>query len=449
MIRGLPVLLAFSSLVPCAARAEDGRQARVTLALRSGNQLTGLALEHDDHRIVLKTGEQIVAVEWDDVQTPSAYQARKKILESVRGSARNLTAEDHFQLGYFLAVRNHHSAAVSEFRKARQRDPIFKDRVKQAWRDIRRSKERDDPETTDPIYSARNETRPESGMSKARHGMNYKKFTEEEHRQAVRTFKSFGETRVRDAIAPDLVLLETRHFLIWTDWPESKRNLIPDWAEQMYNVMCDEFRFPKDEPIWLGKCPIFCFKNKARFDKFAKTIDGYDSKQALGYTKTADSGYVHVVLRRLGNQPADIDQFATTMVHEAVHAFMHSYGSPRNLPPWLNEGLADHIAERVLGDRCHTGETAVILARQYVYQNKPIKKLFDYQTSPPGHLYPICQSLVQYLIHQDGDAFVGMINDIKAGAEAKQALSRRYMGMNNNTLEHGWRLWISKAYPPK
>ena len=447
---GLNRLLLVVLLVLCiagsTARGDDGRMVRVTLDLNSGRQITGLAGDYDDVLIVVKVGAHLTTVQWDDVKTASAYGARKKILESVRGSAQNLTAEDHFQLGYFLATRNNRAAAVAEFRKAERRNAGFKERIKTAWREIRRARERNDKRSREPIYSQRKDAQhsalgPQSSVLSRR-------YSEEQHRQAVKAFKHFVDTEVRDKVAADLVLLETRHFLIWTDWPEATRNLIPDWAEQLYNVMCDEFGFPRDDPIWLGKCPLFCFKNKRRFEKFAKTIDGYDGTKALGYTKTTDSGYVHVVLRRLGNRPADIDKFAVTMVHEASHAFMHNYGPPTKLPPWLNEGLADYIAERVLGDRCPTGENAVALARQYVSQKKSIREVFASKTSPPGHLYPICQSLVQYLIQRDGDAFVAMINDLKTGMDAEKALKKHYTGMNLNVLDHSWRTWVKKTHAP-
>lgn len=462
VLNRLPFLILVALCADCAtAYGDDGRMVRVTLILNNGRQITGLAGDYDDFRIVLKVGAQLAAVEWSDVKTASAYGARKKILESVRGSSKNLTAEDHFQLGYFLAVRNNRTAAVAEFRKAERRaasggDSSFKKRIKTAWREIRRARERNEKRSREPIYSQRKDTSSSAlnpqhsalSTGRTRHGVAYRTYSEEQHRQAVKAFKHFVETEVRSKIAPDLVLLETRHFLIWTDWPEAKRNLIPDWAEQLYNVMCDEFGFPRDDPVWLGKCPLFCFKNKSRFEKFAKSIDGYDGTTALGYTKTTTTGYVHVVLRRLGNRPEDIDRFAVTMVHEASHAFMHNYGPPKNLPPWLNEGLADYIAERVLGDRCPTGENAVALARQYVARNKSIREVFEFEASPPGHFYPICHSLVQYLIQRDGDAFVAMINDLKAGMDTEKALKKHYSGMNLNVLDHSWRTWVKKTHAP-
>ncbi|MCH8912725.1 MAG: hypothetical protein IIA33_04055, partial [Planctomycetes bacterium] len=89
---------------------------------------------------------------------------------------------------------------------------------------------------------------------------------------------------------------------------------------------------------------------------------------------------------------------------------------------------------------------AVALARQYVAQNKSIREVFEFKTSPPGHFYPICQSLVQYLIQRDGDAFVAMINDLKAGMDTEKALKKHYTGMNLNVLDHSWRTWVKKTH---
>ena len=88
------------------------------------------------------------------------------------------------------------------------------------------------------------------------------------------------------------------------------------------------------------------------------------------------------------------------------------------------------------------------VARQFVRQKKSIKELFTYERSPPGQFYPICHSLVQYLIHTNAESFVGMINDIKGGLEGRRALAKHYKGLNTNTLELAWRAWVAKTFLP-
>lgn len=436
------------ALLAASAFAGDGRKVNVVLRLSSGGQVAGQACDYDQERIILEVQGQPVALQWAEVDTQSAYEARRKMLESARGSLQNLTAEDHFQLGYFLAARNHHTAAVAEFRMAEQRDTSYAERINRAWRDIRTAKESN-------IASSRTLTDSRPGESNAvggrtRHGMSYMTFTPEQHEEALRALRAFEQfpEANRAGIPDDLVLLETQHFLVWTDWSESSRNLIPDWAEQMYRELCREFGFPADEPVWLGKCPLFCFRNEKNFKQFSDRVDGYDSTGVLGYTKTHPSGYVHVVLRSLGPAPIELDKFATTMVHEGTHAFMHCYGSSRNLPAWLSEGLADYVAERVLGQRSPTGENAAMMAGLYVRERKSIEELFEFDRSPPAQFYPIAHSLVEYLVERDNDAFVRMINDIKAGVEAEAAMRRQYKGLETRTLELSWRSWVRKTTTP-
>ena len=123
--------------------------------------------------------------------------------------------------------------------------------------------------------------------------------------------------------------------------------------------------------------------------------------------------------------------------HEGFHQFMHRY-VPR-APIWLNEGLADYVAEQVLGERSTTGEQALAMAKYFVIKHKPIDKLFTFTESPPGEYYPIAHSVVIFLIRRDHDAFVRMINDIKKGSTLEQALAKHYKGMTLKSLELAWR----------
>ena len=440
-------------LLPTAAYCDDGRQVEVTLTLHNNGQVRGRVLEYDDNGLVLNVKTEAITLTWDEIKTTSAYKAKKKILASVRGSEKNLTAEDHFQLGVFLAMRNQHSSAVSEFRKAEQRDPGMKSRIQQAWKEIRRAKERNKTKITEPIVDKSNKGEGDGIFSDNKSGQGqktlYKKYTQEQHTNALNLYREFGD-KVRDKIAPNLVLLETRNYLIWTDWPESKRNKIPEWAEQIYREMCTKFGVTGSDPIWLGKCPIYCFRDKTGFNKFAREVDGYErSAKSLGYTKTANNGYAHVVMKKLGDKEVHINQFASTMVHELTHAFMHNYISPQNLPPWLNEGIAEYFSELVLGDKCQAGERAIATAKYYVDRNKPIDDIFEFTESPPGQYYPIAHSLVEFMISKDSKAFVGVVSDIKASMKPEDSLARRYKGMSYKTLQRDWRSWVKDTYLKK
>ncbi len=417
--------------------------------MRSGNLISGTVSEFDERGLVLLAEGKLLPISWDDVETPSAYQVKKKLLTVIRGNEDSLTAEDHFRLGYFLAVRNHHTAAIAEFSKARKRDPAYATRIEQAWKEIQRLKEQNKTPPENPFdgphaNSPRNEAAPDSPSQT---DVNYLKLTPEQHQEVLALCKDFGNV-VREETAPDLVLLETTHFLIWINWPENTRNQIADWAEQMYSVLCREFGFPQDEPIWLGKCPIFCFKNKKQFVEFAKRYDQYDAEKILGYTRTESSGYVHVVLRRLGNEPADLDRFATTMVHEASHAFIHGYVSPLELPAWLGEGLANYTAQRVLGDRCRTGAESVAVARQFVQLNRSLTDVLKYDREElPPEYYPIAHSLVEFLIRTDRNGFVNLVRELKKNQPFATAWSKSFKTLPLSDLQREWESAVQRSLP--
>ncbi len=428
-------------LVVVAAVTPGQAATELELRLLSGQRVVGLATDHDDTGVVLDVEGELMALDWKDIDTSSAYMAKKALLVAMRGTDRNFTAEDHYHLGYFLAARNRYGAAGREFRQAESRDPSMAPRIKQAWRDIRRAKESNNFRNRTKL---RDIETPPPAQPVADRSNGYLNLDEAKTQEILKVYREFGE-KVRREVAPDLVLLETRHFMVWTDWTESSRNLIPDWAEQMYSMLCREFGFSPNETIWLGKCPLFCFRNRARFEAFAQKFDNYAAGDALGYAKTDSTGYVHVVLRRLGSDQAAIDRFATTLVHEGTHGFMHCYRAPVKLPAWFEEGLADYVAERVVPDRSRTGENSVRLARQVVAQGRRIDDLFQFTSSPPGHYYPIAHSIVDYLIRRDRAAFVSVIDDTKSGMAFDHALARHYKGMDTRSLELAWRNEISRA----
>lgn len=438
----LGILLCVTHSGAVQAVADDGRMVPVKLQMRHGGFIEGRVAEFDDGGSVLAVDADFVAVNWDDVKLQSAYRCIKRILISRCGSEADLRAEDHFRLGLFAGKRGNHRLGVAEFNQAERLDRNYRSRIDQAWTTIRSAQS--------DVERFRAPDRPGAQLleDSADHPMRYLRASAEENRRAIELDKALGE-KVREEIAPGLVLLETPHFLIWTDWPERHRELLPHWAELLYERLCLEFGFASDEPIWRGKCPIYCFRSKKRFDKFARTVDQYDSVVALGYTKTAQNGYARVVLRRLGSEVADLDRFATTLVHETSHAFMHAYGSARPLPPWLSEGLADFVAERVLSGGCRTGENAAAVARQYVYHHKSVQSIFQADAELPAHYYPVSHSMVDFLIQLDRRAFVSFVGGIKSGVAPGQALADHYGGMTTLSLEREWRQHILHLYPPQ
>ncbi|MBU0717913.1 MAG: hypothetical protein KJ749_06660, partial [Planctomycetes bacterium] len=258
-------------------------------------------------------------------------------------------------------------------------------------------------------------------------------------------YKNFGNA-VREALGRDVTLVETDHFLIWTDWHPRNRPRLAQWGEAMYTALSRQFELDPSEQVFLAKCPIFCFRNKARFLKFARKFDGQDVKSSIGYTRSIErNGHVHVALYRRGSTEADFDRFAGTLVHEGTHAFVHRLYSTRLIPNWINEGLADAVAEQVLGDSCPNAENAALLARQYVRYDWPIEGLLHSVGPIEIHQYALAHSVVAYLQSQGAKQFAEFIRSLKEGNSVSFALAAVYDGMTLAHLEARWRASVRAA----
>ncbi|MGD2109343.1 MAG: hypothetical protein PVI86_08110, partial [Phycisphaerae bacterium] len=257
--------------------------------------------------------------------------------------------------------------------------------------------------------------------------------------QVLQVYRAFGE-KVQDVLGPGVVLVETNHFLIWTDWGQRRRDKLAEWCEATYAALVGHFGLDPEEDVFLAKCPVFCWTSAARFRKFARQFDGYDGKNAVGYTRSIqENGHVHVVLLRQGHEEKDFDRFASTLVHEATHAFLHRLYSTRLIPHWINEGYADMIAERVLVDRCPNAENAELLARQFVRYGWPIGELLLSTGPIEVQQYPIAHSTVGFLSSLDERALAGVIRALKAGSNVPEALVAEFDGLTLDALESRWR----------
>lgn len=426
-----------------AAPPEQASALKVTLKLAIGGEVAGEVLDHTDELIVLDYQGVPCAFAFDELEVASAYLAKRELLIRARGGPDRLTAEDHYRLGAYALHREHSALANREFRLAEQADGGFRDKIDQALREDRdrRMQEKAESGSTPldaPPAPAGEPVLP--GAAEAVDGLD-----PSDSAAVIEAYKRFGQA-VQQQVKADLVLLETEHFLIWTDWPRPRREQLSDWCERMYAALAVQFGVPAGREVFLGgKCPVFCFRAKAGFLRFAQTYDNWRPSNAVGYSRTAQSGHVHLVVYLRRTSPYEIDRFAGTLVHEGVHAFLHRYRRTLNISGWVAEGLADYMAEKVLGERCLLGERAELVARQYVKRGIPVGELLRNPGMPAAHEYPVAYSLVEYLIKRNPAAFASLINDLKDGQSVEQALQRNFGGMTFRALEASWRTYVAEG----
>lgn len=428
----------------------DTTTIRVELKLRTGATLRGTVVDHnDDAIVVVNKGTPYVAA-WMEIKTQSAYVAKRELLALRRGGNDQLTAADHYELGVFVLSRGRDDLARSQFNRSARLDPTYKKKGDQALTDARsdRRRKRDNAAPLEPETGDRDESgiagpsladRLDQGIEPPDHVWTPLNPTPSDRERIRKIYLSFGES-VRDQIAPDLTLMETEHFLIWTDWAQRDRLRLSQWCEAMYTALCHQFDLDPTKTLFLAKCPIFCWRSGSRFRKFAKTFDGYSGADSIGYTRSIEkNGHVHLALLRRGRSPEDFDLFASTLVHEGTHAFVHRLFSTRLIPHWVNEGLAELMAERVLGDRCPAGEKASLLARQYARYNWSVGAMLSRSKPIEVHEYALAHSLIEHLESSGRLRFADFIRRLKNGETLIEAVSGSYDGMTLSELESSWR----------
>lgn len=458
------VILLLSAPAPAPASAADPtpgsrRALKVPTAVhrdpivvhtRTGGALEGVIVDYTGHGLVILREGTPYVFAWTELKSGNAYATfrSRRVLE--RGGEKMLSAEDHYQLGLFALDLGRRDLAGPELRQARQLDPAYRLLIRDA---LAASRALDEPPAMDTHPLARDpgaagvETRQHRNATVAV-GADLAQMAavtaapgpSAKRRAAVRdAYLRFGR-EVQEVMGSGVVLIETDHFLIWTDWKEPYRQRLATWFDSMYAALCAQFNLDPKEDIFLAKCPVFCWRSHARFRKFAQHFDGYGGLNAIGYTRSIEeNGHVHMVLSRQGRSAADFDRVACTLVHEGTHAFVHRLFSSRLIPHWVNEGYADLMAERVLADRCPNGENAALLARQFVRHDWPIADLMESVGPIDVHQYPLAHSVIAYLEGRAPRRFAGLVEDLKAGQTFAAALAARYDGLTLRGLETQWR----------
>ncbi|MCH7591861.1 MAG: hypothetical protein IH989_03640 [Planctomycetes bacterium] len=416
------------------------RTIHADLRLRAGGGLSGPVVDSTDHGLVVVHDLTPYVFAWEELEPDSAYETKGALLALARGGKDRMTGEDYFRLGLFAYRHGLGDRAGNCFSRATRLDATYRSRVNSAvaeWELHEDGVVGLDAATKAGPALAENEPAidpPRDGPATSlapgplvgRRG---------EVRQAYDTFGA----KVKEVMGKDVTLVETDHFLIWTDWRRG-RDRLGLWCEAMYAALCEQFGLSPADDIFLAKCPIYCWRSKARFQRFARHFDGFEGSGAVGYTRSiAENGHVHVVLLRQGNSPADLDRFACTLVHEGTHAFLHRLHSSALIPHWVNEGYADLVAERVLGDRCPAGENAALLARQIVRFDWPLGDLLSRTGPIKVHQYPIAHSVVSFLERKNRGRFAGFIRALKEGQSIEAALDAHYGIPTVDRLETQWR----------
>jgi hypothetical protein len=243
--------------------------------------------------------------------------------------------------------------------------------------------------------------------------------------------------------------IQTPRFLIFTDWEPVDDAWLSQQLEGAYALLCREFDVGPEQPVWIGRLPVYMFHDNATMMRHAVEIDGFaphieQGTHVAGYHASDGRGGNKLVMSKpvatgAVGLPRARQMWARTLTHEFVHAFLARYRGDRHLPRWLNEGLAEMLAETIMAR-----PNAIATARQVAQRGEPISYVFDDAAVPGARMYPVMMTLTNGLYRQDPRKFVAMVDAIKAGQDPEEAL-QEYFGLNYVGLERLWRHYLTRG----
>lgn len=217
--------------------------------------------------------------------------------------------------------------------------------------------------------------------------------------------------------------VETEYFSFVTDLTPAEADGYIVYLDAMYAELCKAFGLPPEKNIWAGKCVVFAFRSKQTYLAFEAEVMKVSSTAIANTQGLCHQNSDGTVI--FAGYKGDNNFFGHVLVHETSHGFVHRYLSSARAPSWLNEGMADWLAEKVV-----KGQKIKNRQRMSAAQ---VKKKGDWGgvltiERITGEQYGICSVLVEILVARDKGKgrFKDFIDSIKEGQSAQQSLKEHF-----------------------
>jgi len=145
-------------------------------------------------------------------------------------------------------------------------------------------------------------------------------------------------------------LIDTQFFTVFTDITPEEVNGYLENLDAMYRELCGAFGVSVQKNVWCGKCVIVIFQNRADYMLYEAKVMGVKDPAML----TGSAGLCHMFgngeVKFAGFLGDSGGFFGSVLIHETTHGFIHRYLSSANVDSWLNEGMADWVADAIMQD---------------------------------------------------------------------------------------------------
>jgi hypothetical protein len=255
--------------------------------------------------------------------------------------------------------------------------------------------------------------------ARARGARIWPELTAEEHKaEEKKTREKIDKIK---GMYPGTALYETHEFLFVSDMPREQVAPFTASLDKMYDMMCQMYGIKKGASVWKGKCLIVVFLGRADYVSFEEAFFQHTPPEfSQGLCNSSSDGEVVMVCYR-GN---DVGHFSEMLVHETSHGFIHRYRTLARLPSWVNEGMAEWIAQSLIG---YPGGVKLMReqALRAMQQTHSLQGMFQADHINPIQ-YGMAAHLTDFLIIKDKRKYAQWINGMKEGRTWEESLKEAY-----------------------
>jgi hypothetical protein len=229
--------------------------------------------------------------------------------------------------------------------------------------------------------------------------------------------------------------METEHFLVYSDCPRTQAAAWAMQLEKTYatldSVLVRATRrganIQETSLAPWGKIVVYVFAEQDRFRLF-------EAEAFKQLVPLATVGIAHMAGPKAFvslHRSEDMELFQWVMIHETVHALMHGFRTPRRLPAWANEGLADYVTSLVLKDST-VGSQRRKAGLEFLRSGRDALKILSsgYADSDwsgtEGASLPVASLLVELLFREQPAQMMQWIHMVKTGEEWQTAFGKAF-----------------------
>ena len=386
------------SLSPWTAQANERTPAedriiKLTLPLDAG-QVTGIIIQYSELTFTLQTEQgQQHRVLWNAIpgQNVDRYW---RYLEEPQGNAKAL-----FELGDIL-IRHPQGEQLAQqaFDEALKLDPTLSEAIEQSLAGNAPNGTPRYVGTADPAM--------------------WGELSEQVMQQGNQTLRDFAQ-RTQQQLNIKLSLYESERFMLLTDVDQEKVQPIAAKLSETYQALAQLLGEDPQGNIFVGKCMVVLFDKRVDYIRFQHELHDTDARGTGGLCHGFGNGHAHIAAFKRNNDR----QTQHILIHEFTHAFMHRYQTPRPLPEWVGEGLADYIAHTI---EPPPGQNLNLKSRLQLEGKQGLGDDFYDGDDLAAWQYDIAAALTGFLLERSKTAYPKFIAELKKGTPAEDALQDIY-----------------------